>query len=84
MTIGEFLKLAREIKGLTLREAEAKTNISNAYISQVETGSIKEPSFKNVYLLCELYGIKIETLVNYVYKTKPDLSDTPDHAALNT
>ena len=44
---GEFLKSARKAKRLTLREVEQKTGISNAYLSQLESGKVKQPSARH-------------------------------------
>lgn len=38
MKTGQFLALCREIKGLSLREVEKRTGVSNAALSQIETG----------------------------------------------
>jgi DNA-binding transcriptional regulator YiaG len=43
-TIGPYLKSLREAKGLSLREVEAKTGVSNAFLSQIESGKVKRPS----------------------------------------
>lgn len=51
----EFKKL-RKAKGLTLREVEERTGISNAYLSQLETGKIKSPGYDIVKALYELYS----------------------------
>jgi transcriptional regulator with XRE-family HTH domain len=61
-TIGQRLAFARETLGYSLREVEQKTGISNPLLSQMETGKIKEPSFRNIALLCELYGLPIEDI----------------------
>lgn len=45
----------RQASGLKLREVEEKTGISNAYLSQLETGKIENPSYKVVYALWKLY-----------------------------
>lgn len=45
----------RKQKGLTLREVENITGISNAYLSQLETGKIKSPSHDTVCKLLNLY-----------------------------
>lgn len=74
MTIGELLALCRELKGLTLREVEKITGISNAMISQYETKGI-EPGFRNAVLLCDCYGIKLDRMANII-REKP----TPDAA----
>lgn len=55
--IGPFLRSAREAKRLTLRDVERETAISNAYLSQMESGRIKEPSPNLLFKLCELYGV---------------------------
>lgn len=61
--ISRSLKLCRKLKGLSLRDVEEKTGISNAYLSQLETGKIKEPSFSVVVRLCKFYNIAIEDLL---------------------
>ncbi len=63
---GEYFKALRESKGLTLREVERKTNVSNAYLSQLESGKIKQPSPTTLYKLAELYGVKYELLMEKV------------------
>lgn len=49
-------KQMRKAKGLTLRQVEESTGISNAYLSQLETGKIKSPSYDTVKALYELYS----------------------------
>jgi transcriptional regulator with XRE-family HTH domain len=60
MRLGELLAIGRECKGMTLRQLEKESGISNALISQIETGKIKDPGFSTVVRLCEVLGIKIE------------------------
>jgi transcriptional regulator with XRE-family HTH domain len=55
-SLGIYLAAARNRKGLSLRAVEAATGISNAYLSQLETGKIREPSPSNLHKLGELYG----------------------------
>lgn len=55
-SLGIRLRAARERAGLTLREVEERTGISNAYLSQIESGRIKEPSPRMLHRLAELYG----------------------------
>lgn len=55
-SLGVRLRAARERVGLTLREVEERTGISNAYLSQIESGRIKEPSPRMLHRLAELYG----------------------------
>lgn len=54
--LGNRLRAARERAGLTLREVEERTGISNPYLSQIEGGKIKEPALRVLHRLGELYG----------------------------
>lgn len=49
-------KMMRTLSGLTLREVEKKTGISNSYLSQLESGKIKEPSYNTIRTLTMLYN----------------------------
>ena len=51
--LGELIGIARECKGWTLRELERASGVSNALISQIETGKIKDPGFSTVVRLVE-------------------------------
>lgn len=53
------LKAIRKLKRLSLKAVEEATGISNPYISQLENGQIKNPSFKTIKTLIEFYGFKI-------------------------
>jgi len=54
--LATMLRDARNQHDLTLREVEAKTGVSNAYLSQMEGAKIKQPSPQVLHKLCELYG----------------------------
>lgn len=58
--IGERFKIIREAKGLTLRNVETHIHISNSYLSQLESGKIKHPSYSTIKKLCDYYGIKTD------------------------
>lgn len=60
MRIGELIAIGRECKGMTLRQLEKESGISNALISQIETGKVKDPGFSTVVRLCEALGISVE------------------------
>jgi HTH-type transcriptional regulator, competence development regulator len=60
MTVGELFGLCREIRGLTLRDVEKATGSSNAFLSQVESGKVKDLSLRNALMLCDFYGITLE------------------------
>lgn len=59
----EILRTLRKRSGLTLREVESATSISNAYLSQLESGKIRKPSAHSLYLLAKLYSVDVETLL---------------------
>ena len=60
---GEFLKAQRESNGLSLRAVEDKTGISNAYLSQMESGKIKQPSPTLLHKLANFYEVSYEVLM---------------------
>jgi transcriptional regulator with XRE-family HTH domain len=63
-SLGVFLQAAREGKKLTLRAAEQATGISNAYLSQLESGKIKQPSPVILHKLSDLYGVSYIDLLS--------------------
>lgn len=65
--LGDYLALCREIKGLSLRDVEKATGISNASLSQLETGK-HEPTFSKVVKLADLYGVRLERLAKEARK----------------
>ncbi len=62
-SLGEELKVARTIKGLSLREVEDLTGISNSYLSQLENDKIKKPSVHILHKLAKLYEVGFERLL---------------------
>jgi len=65
-SVGEGLRLARELRKLSLRAVEDATGISNAYLSQLENDKIKKPSPFFLHKLAALYGIDYEMLMEAV------------------
>lgn len=61
--LGEFLQSSREAKHLSLRAVEKATGVSNAYLSQVESGKIKQPSPTILHKLSEVYEVEYNTLL---------------------
>ena len=58
-----ILKQARQVKGVSLRDVEKATDISNAYLSQLEGGTAKEPSPRILHKLAVYYGISYPSLM---------------------
>ena len=63
---GAYFKALRESKKMTLRDVEKQTDISNAYLSQLETGKVKQPSPITLYKLAQLYEVAYELLLEKV------------------
>jgi transcriptional regulator with XRE-family HTH domain len=61
--LGPFLRAARERRSLTLRAVERATQISNAYLSQLESGKIRQPSPLVLHKLAELYEVPYTLLL---------------------
>lgn len=64
-TLGLYLQSLRTGKGMTLRQVEEATEkeVSNAYLSQLEGGKIKNPSPHILYALSEVYSVSYEQLM---------------------
>lgn len=61
--LGEMLKKVRALSGATLREVEKATKISNAYLSQLESGSVDEPSPHKLQKLATYFKIEYANLM---------------------
>ena len=61
--LGSYLKEVRKKNELTLRDVEEATNISNAYLSQLENGKVTKPSPHILHSLATLYRVPYETLM---------------------
>jgi transcriptional regulator with XRE-family HTH domain len=62
--LGQYLWDLRQAAGIkSIRDAEEISGVSNAYISQIETGKIKKPSPDILSRLAEAYKAPYETLM---------------------
>lgn len=83
-SLGQLLKQAREIIGLSVRAAAAQAGISGAYISQLEAESIKEPSPHVLYKLAQVYNLSYAELMRaagYVVPGREENSTQPGSAS---
>ena len=62
-SLSALLKKTRTDAGLTLRAVEIQTSVSNAYLSQLETGKAENPSPTVLRKLAELYKVPYETFL---------------------
>ena len=74
----DILSEARARKRVTLRDVERETGISNAYLSQLEGGSVTEPSPKKLYELAKYYGLSYASLMEAVGYVVPNASSSSD------
>jgi len=54
-TLGPYLRTLRRQAGLSLRDIESGSGISNAYLSQLERDRVKEPSPRVLWALANCY-----------------------------
>lgn len=64
-TLGAFIKKARQDVSMSLRDVEEATNkeISNGYLSQLESGKITKPSPHILYALSTALSVNYEALM---------------------
>lgn len=77
--LGPKLKERRERLGLSLRDVEEITEgrISNAYLSQLETGKIKSPSLAMAVALTAVYALPAETVFEWAQSEADPIKATP-------
>lgn len=63
--LGNYIRKARQDAGMTLREVEDATNkeVSNGYLSQLESGKISKPSPHVLYTLSTVLSADYQTLM---------------------
>ncbi|MEX0750749.1 MAG: helix-turn-helix transcriptional regulator [Dehalococcoidia bacterium] len=77
--IGDLLKELRLLKRLTIRDAAQAANVSNAYLSQIETGKKGAPSAKHLRRLAEVYGVPARELFEIAgYLDEPEIHESED------
>jgi HTH-type transcriptional regulator, competence development regulator len=65
VTLGQYLASIRADRRMTLRQVEeaTKKEVSNAYLSQIESDKIQQPSPNVLHALSEVYAISYEHLM---------------------
>lgn len=83
--LGTYLKEGRQALSLTLRDAEEKSGVSNAYLSQLEGGKIKQPSPVVLHKLCEAYLLSYALTMEYAGYPVPEEAkfNTAEHRFLS-
>jgi transcriptional regulator with XRE-family HTH domain len=75
--LGPCLRALRETMGLSLRAVEERAGISNAFLSQLESGRVKHPSPFILYKLANTYGVPYEALMEHAGYPMPATSEQP-------
>jgi HTH-type transcriptional regulator, competence development regulator len=84
--LGRHLAAIRDDRGLSLRRVEDLTNkvVSNAYLSQIETGKISQPSPNILHALAVLYRTSYETLMELAGYIRPSQAPNESHGRAAT
>ena len=78
--LGAFLRAQRELSNMSIRELSRLTQVSNAYLSQVERG-LHDPTLRILSQICEALHISMSEILNAVAATSDlgaDSSSTTD------
>ena len=80
--LGGFIRGQRQLAKLSLREMARLTDVSNAYLSQVERG-LHQPSVRVLRSLADALNVSAETLLTQAGlidddEAKPDIAPGPD------
>jgi HTH-type transcriptional regulator, competence development regulator len=67
----------RKLRAKTLRQVEEVTGISNAYLSQLETGKADKPSPHVLHKLAECYEVPYEVLMEAAGYLEPKKGELP-------
>lgn len=62
-SLGSFIRAQRQLSEMSLRQLAALSNVSNAYLSQIERG-LHQPSLKVVRSIAEALNISTEYLLS--------------------
>lgn len=88
LTLGQYLASIRLDRKLSLRQVEEKSNkaVSNAYLSQLETGKILQPNPTVLNALAEVYEISYLQLMKLAGYLPSSASSEPSqrHGRLAT
>ena len=74
--LGAFVKAQRQVANLSLREMARQTDVSNAYLSQIERG-LHQPSLRILRSIAEALDITDEELMERIGLRKPATGKEP-------
>ena len=82
--LGLYLWDTRQALGLSLRDAHAATGVSNAYINQMETGKITQPSPSILQKIAEGYKAPYKHLMELAGHIKKESTTSKRRGVLPT
>ncbi len=84
--LGDHLAAIRTDRGYSLRQVEEITNklVSNAYLSQIETGKILQPSPNVLHALAQAYRTSYEQLMEMAGYINPSHTKDAQHGRAAT
>ena len=71
---GQFIHTQRKLARLSLRELAARTDVSNAYLSQLERG-LHAPSIRILKSLADAFNVSAETMLEQAGLLEDDGTD---------
>ena len=78
-TLGQYLAELRQGRGLTFRDLEQNSGISNGYLNLLEHDRIKRPSPETLFKLANFYGVPFSSLMQLAgYPTEPSDDSGPN------
>ena len=81
--LGEFIRTQRKLAKLSLRELAHLTDVSNAYLSQVERG-MHEPSIRVVKSIAAAFDLPAEVLLERAGLLEDGANDGPEPERIET
>lgn len=78
--LGGFIRAQRQVANLSLREMARMTDVSNAYLSQVERG-LHQPSVRVLRSVADALNVSAETLLTQAGLIDENDPDTPEEPA---
>jgi transcriptional regulator with XRE-family HTH domain len=81
--LGEFIHAQRKLAKLSLRELAHLTDVSNAYLSQLERG-MHEPSIRVVKSIAAAFDLPAEVLLERAGLLEEDAGERPEPDRIET
>ena len=81
--LGGYIRTQRNLADLSLRQLAAMTNVSNAYLSQIERG-LHQPSVKVLRSIADALNLSGEALLSRAGMATPEKEPAQDTTATET